>query len=141
MGGELWAHSMNGQGLRHRLADHLRGAAALARAFGDAFGAGDLTGYLGLTHDVGKGGCAWRRGLLAVDGSRRPVGTDHKVSLAVRTVHSLSARFLRVSKSSAGRTSGDSGAAVSRKAGDVVRITSFVHYDIDSAGRRRLTTR
>jgi CRISPR-associated endonuclease/helicase Cas3 len=89
MGDELWAHSQNGQGVRHRLADHLRGTAALARAFGGAFGAGDLAGYLGLTHDVGKGGCAWQQGLLAVDGTRRPVGVDHKCSgtwLAQRAV-------------------------------------------------------
>ncbi|MGH3252220.1 MAG: CRISPR-associated helicase Cas3' [Trebonia sp.] len=78
MGGELWAHSKNGSGVRHPLADHLRGTAALARAFGDAFGAGDLAGYLGLTHDVGKSECAWQQGLLTVDGTRRPVGIDHK---------------------------------------------------------------
>src|ERR1700760_4540464 len=78
MDGELWAHSMDGQGRRHRLADHLRGTAGLARTFGDVFGAGDLAGYLGLTHDVGKGECAWQRGLLAVEGTRGAVGIDHK---------------------------------------------------------------
>jgi CRISPR-associated endonuclease/helicase Cas3 len=75
---ELWAHSRNGRGVRHGLDDHLRGTAELSRLFGEAFGAGDLTGYLGLVHDVGKGGCAWQQGLLSVDGTRRPVGTDHK---------------------------------------------------------------
>ena len=75
---ELWAHSMNGSGVRHRLDDHLRGTAALARRFADAFGAGGLAGYLGLTHDVGKGECAWQRGLLAVEGTRGAVGIDHK---------------------------------------------------------------
>jgi CRISPR-associated endonuclease/helicase Cas3 len=75
---ELWAHSSNGGGVRHRLADHLRGTAALARTFGEAFGAGDLAGFLGLVHDVGKGECAWQQGLLTVDGTRRRVGIDHK---------------------------------------------------------------
>ena len=51
---------------RHCLADHLRGTAELARTFGDAFGAGDLTWYLGLTHDVGKGTRQWQQALLAV---------------------------------------------------------------------------
>ena len=74
MGGNLWAHSENGSGVRHGLADHLRGTAGLARVFGAAFGAGDLTGYLGLVHDVGKGGCAWQQGLLSVEGTRRPWG-------------------------------------------------------------------
>lgn len=78
MGDELWAHSENGDGARHRLADHLRGTAAMARSFGAVFGAGDLAGYLGLTHDVGKGECSWQRGLVAVDGTHRPVGIDHK---------------------------------------------------------------
>lgn len=78
MDNELWAHSRNDHGVRHQLADHLRGTAALARTFGDAFGAGDLAAYLGLVHDVGKGECAWQQGLLAVDGTRKPVGVDHK---------------------------------------------------------------
>lgn len=89
MDDELWAHSMNGRGVRHRLADHLRGTAALARTFGDAFGAGELAGYLGLTHDVGKSECGWQRGLLGVEGTHRPVGVDHKRSgtwLAQRAV-------------------------------------------------------
>lgn len=89
MDDELWAHSKNGRGARHRLADHLRGTEALARNFGDAFGAGDLAGYLGLTHDVGKSECGWQQGLLAVEGTRRPVGIDHKGSgawLAQRSV-------------------------------------------------------
>jgi CRISPR-associated endonuclease/helicase Cas3 len=77
---ELWAHSVNDRGVRHRLADHLRGTAARARGFGDAFGAGDLAWYLGLAHDVGKGACAWQRGLLAAEASHGHVGTDHKLA-------------------------------------------------------------
>ena len=89
MDDELWAHSVNGRGVRHLLADHLRGTAALARTFGDAFGAGDLAGFLGLTHDVGKSECGWQQGLLAVDGTHGSVGIDHKYAgtwLAQRAV-------------------------------------------------------
>ena len=42
----LWAHSKNERGVRHPLADHLRGAADLARTFGGVFGAGELAAYL-----------------------------------------------------------------------------------------------
>jgi CRISPR-associated endonuclease/helicase Cas3 len=76
--GELWAHSANDRGVRHRLSDHLRGTAQLARVFGSVFGAGDLAWFLGLAHDVGKGHCAWQDGLLVAEGTGKPVGTDHK---------------------------------------------------------------
>lgn len=76
--GDLWAHSVNQAGARHRLEDHLRGTAELARGFGDSFGAGELTGYLGLVHDVGKAGCAWQEGLLAAEWTGTTVGIDHK---------------------------------------------------------------
>ncbi len=78
MGDELWAHSANDHGARHALADHLHGTAGRARAFGDAFGAGDLAWFLGLVHDVGKGHCAWQDGLLAAEKTGRRVGIDHK---------------------------------------------------------------
>jgi CRISPR-associated endonuclease/helicase Cas3 len=74
----LWAHSKNERGVRHSLADHLRGAADLARAFGDAFGGGELAAYLALRHDVGKGACSWQQRLLAVEGTREAAGIDHK---------------------------------------------------------------
>src|ERR1700724_504351 len=74
----LWAHSKNERGVRHLLADHLRGAADLGRAFGDAFGAGELAAYLALRHDVGKGACSWQQRLLAVEGTRESAGIDHK---------------------------------------------------------------
>jgi CRISPR-associated endonuclease/helicase Cas3 len=76
--GVLWAHSANRTGARHRLEDHLAGTAALARGFGEPFGAGDLAGYLGLVHDVGKAACAWQAGLAAAEDTRNRVGTDHK---------------------------------------------------------------
>ena len=84
----LWAHSANWTGDRHRLEDHLAGTAARAREFGESFGAGDLAGYVGLVHDVGKAACAWQAGLAAAEEAGGRVGTDHKLAgtwLASRT--------------------------------------------------------
>ncbi|MEV5602779.1 CRISPR-associated endonuclease Cas3'' [Streptomyces sp. NPDC052299] len=65
--------------MRHELTDHLRGSAALARRFGEVFGAGDLAEYLALVHDVGKGCCAWQDGLLQrAEPQGKPVGIPHK---------------------------------------------------------------
>jgi len=51
---ELYAHSANSQGQRHRLSDHLKEVASLAKKFADEFGCGEW-GYLaGLWHDIGK---------------------------------------------------------------------------------------
>ncbi len=76
----LWAHSRSQVSKRrHTLEEHLRGSAALARVFGEAFGAGELAEYLALVHDVGKGTCAWQSGLVnraEVSGGR--VGVPHK---------------------------------------------------------------
>ncbi|MFE7300618.1 CRISPR-associated endonuclease Cas3'' [Streptomyces sp. NPDC057579] len=78
---ELFGHSRSAvSGVRHRLEDHLRGSAALARRFGEVFGAGELAAYLALIHDVGKGACAWQDRLLAVErmgGGRVGVGHKH----------------------------------------------------------------
>jgi CRISPR-associated endonuclease/helicase Cas3 len=84
----LWAHSANRTGTRHRLEDHLAGTAARAREFGESFSAGDLAGYLGLVHDVGKAACAWQAGLVAAEDTGGRVGMDHKLAgtwLASRT--------------------------------------------------------
>ncbi|MDA8037893.1 MAG: CRISPR-associated helicase Cas3' [Actinomycetota bacterium] len=51
---EWFAHSRNPAGHWHRLADHLANTAALARSFGEPFGAGDLSEAVGWLHDVGK---------------------------------------------------------------------------------------
>ncbi|MFD5728930.1 CRISPR-associated helicase Cas3' [Streptomyces sp. NPDC058368] len=65
--------------MRHELTDHLRGSAALARRFGEVFGAGELAEYLALVHDVGKGCCAWQDGLLQrAEPQGKPVGIPHK---------------------------------------------------------------
>lgn len=76
--GDLLAHSVNPEGDRHRLDDHLRGTAALARKFGEPLGVPDLAEYLALVHDVGKGSCAWQQGLLSAEATGRRVGLDHK---------------------------------------------------------------
>ncbi|GAA1579277.1 CRISPR-associated helicase/endonuclease Cas3 [Actinomadura kijaniata] len=86
MAEEPWAHSKNSSGTRHGLEAHLRGTAELARGFASAFGAGELAGYLGLIHDVGKGACAWQDGLRraesqggrVVDAGGRSI--DHKAA-------------------------------------------------------------
>ena len=85
----LAAHSVNDNGVRHRLDAHLRGTAALAREFAAYFGAGDLAAYLGLVHDVGKADCAWQERLAVVEASGGRVGIDHKMAgtwLASRSV-------------------------------------------------------
>ncbi|MGM0348441.1 CRISPR-associated helicase Cas3' [Streptomyces sp. Adlamb9] len=77
---QLYAHSRSSvSGARHTLSDHLRGSAALARRFGEVFGAGELAEYLALVHDVGKGCCAWQDGLLQkAEPEGKPVGIPHK---------------------------------------------------------------
>ncbi|MET7933960.1 CRISPR-associated endonuclease Cas3'' [Streptomyces sp. NPDC005322] len=88
----LLAHSRSAvSGRRHSLEDHLRGSAALARRFGEVFGAGELAGYLALVHDVGKGSCSWQTRLVDVErrGGGR-VGVPHKHAgsvLAERYTH------------------------------------------------------
>ncbi|MFD4996849.1 CRISPR-associated endonuclease Cas3'' [Streptomyces buecherae] len=78
--GQLYAHSRSSVSRqRHRLEDHLRGSADLARQFGRVFGAEELAAYLALIHDVGKGTCAWRDRLLEVEGrGGGTVGIPHK---------------------------------------------------------------
>lgn len=80
-----WAHSLNGSGQRHQLADHLRSTAALAGQFGREFGAEKLCYGAGLTHDVGKIQEAWQAYLLASEAWKqagkpwpRPHTVNHK---------------------------------------------------------------
>lgn len=74
----MWAHSRNGGGVRHRLDDHLRGCAALARRFAEPFGLADLAWWTGLGHDGGKAWCCWQDKLLVVEPTGDRVGIDHK---------------------------------------------------------------
>ncbi|MBF9071889.1 CRISPR-associated endonuclease Cas3'' [Streptacidiphilus fuscans] len=78
--GVLWAHSRSPVSRRrHALEEHLRGSAALASAFGEVFGAGELAEYLALVHDVGKGSCAWQSGLVdRAEAGGGSVGVPHK---------------------------------------------------------------
>jgi CRISPR-associated endonuclease/helicase Cas3 len=77
---QLYAHSRSSQSrLRHSLEDHLRGTAALARQFGQVFGAGDLAEYLALVHDIGKGCKVWQDRLVHhAEPYGKPVGVPHK---------------------------------------------------------------
>jgi HD superfamily phosphohydrolase YqeK len=53
---EYHAHSREGKPLEdwHRLEDHLKSVAEMARGFADNFGAGDWGYVAGLWHDLGK---------------------------------------------------------------------------------------
>ncbi len=77
---ELYAHSSSSQSCaRHLLEDHLRGTAALARRFGEVFGAGEPAEYLALVHDVGKGCRVWQQRLVNyAEPYGKPVGVPHK---------------------------------------------------------------
>ena len=44
---ELYAHSINSQGQRHRLSDHLKEVARLAKKFADKFGAVEMAYSVG----------------------------------------------------------------------------------------------
>lgn len=93
---DLLAHSINHHGDRHRLTDHLRGTENLAQRFGATFSAGDLTGYLGLVHDVGKGYCTWQDGLLRAEREGGRVGPDHKCAGTHLAAQSLPFQFAGV---------------------------------------------
>ncbi|WP_377472381.1 CRISPR-associated helicase Cas3' [Plantactinospora endophytica] len=69
---------MNKIGLRHRLEDHLRGTAELARRFAAPFLFSELAWWTGLVHDGGKAWCAWQDKLLLVEPTNGRVGLDHK---------------------------------------------------------------
>jgi CRISPR-associated endonuclease/helicase Cas3 len=97
MSGALYAHSANAVGVRHGLAEHLRGSAALARRFGEVFGAGDIAAYLALVHDVGKGACVWQEGLEQAEKNDTRVGIPHKgagATLAAKHVGPLFAALI-----------------------------------------------
>ena len=47
---ELYAHSANSQGKKHRLDSHLKEVAELAKGFADKFRAGNLVYWAGLWH-------------------------------------------------------------------------------------------
>ena len=51
---ESHAHSANGDGHWHDLAEHLRAVAELAQEFSRRFGGGEAAYYGGLWHDIGK---------------------------------------------------------------------------------------
>ncbi len=77
---ELWAHSCNVVGDRHRLADHLRGTAELAANFGRELGWERLCYVSGLVHDVGKVVRPWQEYLLASEAGNRTGRVNHKTS-------------------------------------------------------------
>lgn len=77
---ELYAHSANSQGQRHRLIDHLKEVARLAKKFADKFGAGELAYWAGLWYDVGKFHPAFQEYLrkCQIEPGKTHRGPDHK---------------------------------------------------------------
>lgn len=87
--GGPFAHTPNGEGNWHLLADHLVGTGKLAGEFASRFGAGDLARTAGWLHDVGKCSCAFSAYLETCSISGDEVGRrafpkrDHKRAGAV----------------------------------------------------------
>lgn len=73
-----WAHSTNLLGKRHRLEDHLRGTAELAKGFAESFGAGALGYGAGMLHDVGKCDPKWQRYLCLREAGVATSPVNHK---------------------------------------------------------------
>lgn len=76
----MFAHSMNDDGKRHDLSQHLRDVAGLAKAFSAEFGGGELAHLAGLLHDIGKSSAAFQNYLAACERepNRRHPTVDHK---------------------------------------------------------------
>lgn len=90
---EFYAHSVEGKPLSewHRLEEHLKGTAELAKSFANEFGCGEW-GYLaGLWHDVGKYSEDFQQMLHASAGSEahietKPGRVDHSTSGAIHAI-------------------------------------------------------
>lgn len=84
------AHSPNGRGEWHGLAEHLAGAAERAAAFASTWGASDLGAVLGRLHDIGKFHPDWQRYLEAstTNPALRGTGPEHKLAGALLATRS-----------------------------------------------------
>ncbi|MBI5677659.1 MAG: HD domain-containing protein [Planctomycetes bacterium] len=51
---QFYAHSINSQGQRHRLSDHLKEVATLSKKYDNKLSARDRAYWAGLWHDLGK---------------------------------------------------------------------------------------
>src|SRR4030042_5661193 len=71
MKGEFYAHSRDGTPPEewHRLEDHLKKVAEIARSFGNEFNAGDWAYLAGVWHDLGKYAPAFQNKLRAAAGN------------------------------------------------------------------------
>lgn len=76
----LIAHSINAQGKRHNLVEHLKTVAELTAGFASKFGAKELGYWAGLWHDVGKIHPEFQKYLhdCETEPGRRRRGPDHK---------------------------------------------------------------
>lgn len=75
-----YAHSVNEQGERQLLSEHVEAVAGLTETFGASFSAGAFGRLAGLWHDLGKYNPAWQEYLLEAEAGKRAGGTgpDHK---------------------------------------------------------------
>jgi len=85
MSREYYAHSFEGKPPEewHRLEDHLKEVAKMARSFADVFGAGEW-GYLaGLWHDLGKYSQEFQKRLLDAQDANAHIETKTSVQFTI----------------------------------------------------------
>jgi len=83
---EYYAHSREGKPPEewHRLEDHLRKVAEMARRFADDFGAGEWAYLAGLWHDLGKYQDEFQQKLIDSNDSDAVIHVNHSTSGALR---------------------------------------------------------
>jgi len=79
----FYAHSENGQGVKHDLVSHLKSVAELAAEFTGKFGAADFGYWAGLWHDLGKFNPEFQSYIASPEGHRGP---DHSSAGAIHAV-------------------------------------------------------
>ncbi|MFW6106848.1 MAG: CRISPR-associated helicase Cas3' [bacterium] len=94
---KFWAHSAEGRPPEqwHPLAAHLQSVAEHARAFADAFHAGEVARLAGLWHDIGKYSRAFQQRIASANGAQahleaQPGRVDHSTAGAKHAVSHLS---------------------------------------------------
>ena len=86
----FYAHSLDGRPVDewHILEEHLKGTAALAKSFADAFGSGEWIYFAGLWHDLGKYSEDFQNMLLASNDAHietKPGRVDHSTAGAIHS--------------------------------------------------------
>lgn len=99
-----FAHSGNGAGIKHDLAQHLQSVARLARHYAEKFDAGEIGYWAGLWHDLGKFHPDFQSYLEHPEGRRGP---DHSSTGAVHAATFLDGLAFLVGGHHAGLPSRD----------------------------------